>query len=429
VITVLFEDEAYRNFLPLTYTRPVFELRSGMFNFLERVQKTYSEARVLLFARRYLAPTLSKRVSHLVNKPEKIDDHVLLINGSLLVDEKIKKLVEKKLAKNVLMLQDNRLAMGSLSEAVARKYAQELCHPVTKAFVKKLSKECIKLVVTNLPLMTYPWDLVNQNINLLQKDCATIGKRESEGVLDEKAVVYGGKRNVYIGKDAAVEAFAVLDAREGSIFVGNETVIQSESRITGPCYIGDKTIVASGLIRKGCSIGAVCRLGGEIEATIIQGYVNKYHLGFIGHSYIGGWVNIGAATTNSDLKNTYGNVKVTVDKKRVDTKTAKVGCFIGDHAKTSIGTNIYTGIKIGVASQVHGFIAEDVPSFTIWAKGLGAKNVELSLQSAIKTQKRVFARRGIKQTSADIKLLEALFKITAKERKEANVGKEKFRFP
>jgi UDP-N-acetylglucosamine diphosphorylase/glucosamine-1-phosphate N-acetyltransferase len=326
------------------------------------------------------------------------------------------------------LLQNNRLAIGSLSEEIARKYADELRNPITKTLLRKLSEECKTLTVTNLPLMNFPWDLVNQNSRLLKKDYAQIGKRESEGVIDERAVVYGDKRNVYIGKDSIVEAFAVLDSREGPVYVGNETVIQAGSRVTGPCYIGDKVIVASGLIREGCSIGHVCRVGGEVEETVIQGYSNKYHTGFIGHAYVGEWVNLGATTTNSDLKNTYGTVKVEIADKRVDTESMKVGCFIGDHAKTSIGTQIYTGTKIGVAAHVHGFVLDDVPSFTIWASSMGAKNVELSLQSAIETQKRTFSRRGVKQTIEDIKLLERLFKITAKERKEAGVRKGKFRF-
>jgi len=428
MITALFEDEDYKNFLPLTYTRPVFECRSGIFTFLERVQKAYSESRILLFTRPYLAPTLSKRVSHPVNKPKQIDDHMLLINGSLLVDEKLRKLAEKKLAKNVLMLQNNRLAMASLSEEVARKYGEELCKPLSKALLRKLSKECKTLTAAKLPLMSFLWDLVNQNTDLIKKDYAEVDKRESEGLLDEKAIVYGDKRSVYVGKGAFVEAFVLLDAREGPVFVGNETLIHSGSRITGPSYIGDKTIVASGLIREGCSIGPVCRVGGEMEETIIQGYSNKYHTGFVGHAYIGEWINLGAATTNSDLKNTYGSVKVEIEKKRVDTKSMKIGCFIGDHVKTSIGTQIYTGKKIGVAAHVHGFVTEDVPSFTIWARSLGAKNVELSLQSAVETQKRVFSRRGVKQTREDIKLLETLFRITAKERKEAGVYRGKFKF-
>jgi len=163
-----------------------------------------------------------------------------------------------------------------------------------------------------------------------------------------------------------------------------------------------------------------------LEETIIQSYTNKYHTGFIGHSYIGEWVNIGAATTNSDLKNTYGTVQVVTKGKNVDTGQTKVGCFIGDHAKTSIGTQIYTGKKVGVASHVYGFVTNDVPSFTIWSECLRLKPVELYLQSAIETQKRVLSRRGVEQTKEEIELLKKLFKITVQERKKAGVVKKKF---
>jgi UDP-N-acetylglucosamine diphosphorylase/glucosamine-1-phosphate N-acetyltransferase len=225
---------------------------------------------------------------------------------------------------------------------------------------------------------------------------------------------------------ALIEAQVVLDARNGPIYVGKGSVVQSGSRITGPANIGDETIIHSALIHEGCSIGNVCRVGGELENAIVQGFTNKHHLGYIGHAYVGEWVNIGAATTNSDLKNTYGTVAVKVNGQKVDTKKTKIGCFIGDHAKTSIGTQIYTGKKIGVASHVHAFITEDVPAFTLWAKSIGTRPAEIYLESAIQTQKRVFARRGVKQTKEDIELLTKLFSMTARERREAGVAKRRF---
>jgi len=426
MIVALFEDEDCENFLPLTYTRPVFECRSGMFTFLERAQRMYPESKFLLFTRDYLVPTLKKRVSHAVNEPASIDDEVLLINGAFIVNEEAKRLIEKKLARNVLMMQEGRMALAYLSEDVARNYGEELCGPLSRLMAKKLMKECKTLEASDLPLLAYPWDLVNKNAELIKEDYSAFGKRESEGTLDSRATVYGNEGDVYVGRGSFVEAHVALDARDGPIFIGEGTVVHAGSRISGPTYIGDKTIIATGLIREGCSIGHVCRVGGELEETVIQGFSNKYHTGFIGHAYIGEWVNLGAATTNSDLKNTYGRVQVMTRGRSVDTGQIKVGCFIGDHVKTSIGTQIYTGKKVGVASQVHGFVTKDVPSFTIWSESLGSKPVELYLQSAIETQKRVFSRRGIKQTKEDIELMKKIFEITAKEREKAGVVKEKF---
>ena len=426
MIVALFEDENYENLLPLTYTRPVFECRSGMFTFLERAQRFYPESRFLLFTRNYLVPTFQKRVSHPVNEPDTVDDDVLLINGSFVLDNEAKQLIEKKLAKKVLITQKGRMVLAHLSEDVARNYIEELCSPLKSLTLKKLMKKCETLEASNLPLLTYPWDFVNKNAELIKKDYTALGKRESKGTMDRRATLYGNKKDVYVGKGAFVEAYVTLDARDGPIFIGNETIVHTGSRISGPTYIGDKTIIPSGLIREGCSIGHVCRVGGELEETIIQGYTNKYHTGFIGHAYIGEWVNLGAATTNSDLKNTYGTVHIKARRKSVDTGQTKVGCFIGDHAKTSIGTQIYTGRKIGIASHVHGFVLKDVPSFTIWSETLGSKPVELYLESAIKTQKRVLSRRSVKQTREDTELLKKLFEITAQERKKAGVVKKRF---
>jgi len=277
-----------------------------------------------------------------------------------------------------------------------------------------------------MPLIAHPWDLVASCKKSILEDFRLEDEKGSKGEMDKQVIEYGDKSNLYLGEGAFVEAFSVLDVRNGPIYIGEESLVQSGSRITGPAYIGDKTVIASGLVREGCHIGDVCRVGGELDATILHGYTNKYHTGYIGHSYVGEWVNLGAATTNSNLKNTYGTVKVTVRGKEVDTNLVKVGCFIGDYVKTSIGTQIYTGKKIGVASHVHGFVTEDVPSFTLWAKSLGAKPTELYFDSVVKTQKRVFARRGIEQTKEDIELLKKLFRLTAKERRRAGVVKGRF---
>lgn len=426
MIIALFEDENCINFLPFTYTRPAFECKTGMFTFLERIQRIHPDSRFLLFTRDYLVATLKTRVSHPVNQPDLIDEEVLLINGTLIMNRETEQLVERKLDKDVAITHRERIALAHLSEKVARNYGEELCKPLTRHTLGKLTKECKPFNAATLPLLTYPWDLINNNAELIKEDYSRLNRKGCEGTMDNRVAVYGDEKNVYVGKGSFVEAYATLDAREGPIYIGNESTVHSGSRITGPTYIGDKTIIATGLIREGCTIGNVCRVGGELEESIIQGYTNKYHTGFIGHAYIGEWVNIGAATTNSDLKNTYGEVRVTIKGKTVNTGNIKVGCFIGDHSKTSIGTQIYTGKKIGVGSHVHGFVTEDVPSFTIWSKSLGAKPVEIYLESAIETQKRVFSRRGIKQTREDIDLLKKIFEITAGERKKAGVIKEKF---
>ncbi len=169
MIVALFEDEDYADFLPLTYTRPVFECRSGMFTFFERAQKMYSEHRFLLFTRDYLAPTLRKRVSCPVNEPNSVDDDVLLINGVLLINEETKRLIEKKLGKNVLITQQGKIALAHIDERVANKHGEELCKPLSHPMLEKLVKECKTLEASKLHLLAYPWNLVNSNAELIKK--------------------------------------------------------------------------------------------------------------------------------------------------------------------------------------------------------------------------------------------------------------------
>jgi len=426
LIVALFEDENYSNFLPLTYTRPVFMLRSGMLTAMERAEKVFSHSRMFLFTRDYLVPTLKRRLKHPINVSDRIDEELLLINGSLILNQQTNQLIEKKLKPNVAVTQNGRLTIALLSQNTAEQIERILLKPMKKSDVKRILKKCKVLKSDRLSLMNYPWDLIDNCSQLIANDFTLLHEEEKAPTIDERALVYGEKSNLHVGEGSFIEAFATLDARAGPIYIGRNSVVQSGSRITGPACIGDETIIASALIRGGCSIGSVCRVGGELEETIVHGYVNKQHLGYFGHAYIGEWVNIGAGTTNSNLKNTYGTIKVNVTGKEVDTDRTKVGCFIGDHAKTSIGTQIYTGKKIGIASHVHGFVTEDVPSFTVWAKSLGAEPTEIYLKSVVETQKRVFARRGVKQTKEDIELLKKLFTFSTQERRKARVVKRKF---
>ncbi|HYX71328.1 MAG TPA: hypothetical protein VE732_01035, partial [Nitrososphaera sp.] len=153
------------------------------------------------------------------------------------------------------------------------------------------------------------------------------------------------------------------------------------------------------------------------------------HAGFIGHSHVGEWVNIGAMSATSDLKMTYGNIKINRGKnKKVDTGHNKMGSFFADMVKTSIGTLIYSGLRIGVSSHLHGLVAQDVPSFTIYGKSIGARNVELILDSIIETQKKMMRRRNQTMTKAYEQMIKDIFAITTSDRKRTGVRRGKFAF-
>jgi len=155
-------------------------------------------------------------------------------------------------------------------------------------------------------------------------------------------------------------------------------------------------------------------------------YTNKSHLGYLGHSYVGEWVNLGASTVTSDLKMTYGTISMMVDKEKKDTRTIKLGSFFGDMSKTSIGTNIYCGLKIGVSSHVYGNIFDDVPSYVIYGQGIGSENAEMNISSAIKFQKRMMSRRNVDMSLEYENMMKALFEMTINERKKQKVRSKKF---
>jgi len=213
------------------------------------------------------------------------------------------------------------------------------------------------------------------------------------------------KGAIHVGAGSRIKPGAVLDAEEGPIYIGENATIHAGAVVQGPAYIGDGcTIQPGSSIRPGCSIGMVSKIGGELEATIFHGYSNKQHDGFLGHSYVGEWVNLGADTVGSDLKNTYGTIRVPINGRPSDSGQMFVGAFIGDHTKTAIGTKLPTGCVIGYACNIacSGFIPRFVPSFT-WLTETGAQPNDP--QRALKVARTVVARRNRQYSAAE----EALF--------------------
>ena len=186
----------------------------------------------------------------------------------------------------------------------------------------------------------------------------------------------------------------------------------SNSTIVGPVYIGKKCKVKCGAkIYEGTSIGQVCKVGGEIEETIIHEYSNKQHDGFLGHAYIGSWCNLGADTNNSDLKNNYGSVDVILDgENKTDTGLTFVGLFMGDHSKTGIDTMFNTGTVVGFCSNVFGagYLPKYISSFS-WLEAK-EENQIYKLEKAVDVAKKVMQRRDIRFSNSDKTIFNYLFK-------------------
>lgn len=166
--------------------------------------------------------------------------------------------------------------------------------------LKKEFKMTKKVVRT----IKYPWDLVTNNKAALIDDYKMIKKAEVESSMDKSVTICGDCSQLYVGKGSKIEGSIFLDVREGPIYIGENVLIRPQVTIEGPVYIGEGSIIEGAKIGKGTSIGPVCRIGGEVEESIFHGYDNKHHEGYVGHSYVCEWVNFGAMTTTSNLKNT-----------------------------------------------------------------------------------------------------------------------------
>jgi glucose-1-phosphate thymidylyltransferase len=189
--------------------------------------------------------------------------------------------------------------------------------------------------------------------------------------------------------------------------------------LSGPVHVGrGARVLEHAALKDGVAIGHTAKIGGEVEASIIEPYTNKQHHGFLGHSYLGSWINLGAGTCNSDLKNTYGPVNMEYHGQRVATGMQFVGAIIGDYAKTAINTGIFTGKTIGVCSMVYGFVTTNVPSFVNYARLFG-QVTEAPVEVMVATQRRMFERRGVAQRPCDIQILRDMYDLTIPERKRS----------
>jgi UDP-N-acetylglucosamine diphosphorylase/glucosamine-1-phosphate N-acetyltransferase len=265
-----------------------------------------------------------------------------------------------------------------------------------------------------------PWDLVAKNADHLIRDFET---GEVPALSDRQgaaAAVVGPVGRLAVHSTARVDPYTVFDTTNGPITVAAGAWIQPFTRIEGPAYIGPETQLFRANIRGGTTIGPVCRIGGEVEASIVHGYSNKYHEGFLGHAYIGSWVNLGAITSNSDLRNDYGEVSVPLQGDPVPTGMAKVGCFIGDHTRTGMGSMLNTGTAVGVMCNVlpaGPLLPKHVPSFTAVLYGCVAPGFPLEQMFA--TARTVMGRRSQEFGELEQQLYLDLFEQTRLERERA----------
>jgi len=291
--------------------------------------------------------------------------------------------------------------------------------------------------------MDYPWQMVNAADNQISADLELVvvdnpgsvqdmGGFVKESILDRvevtgrvdvrPGVIVDAENNpVRLEDGVRLGPGVVIDAAEGPVWIAAGANIQAGAILTGPVYVGPGSIVRPGArLSEGVCLGPQCRIGGEVSRSVFQGYSNKQHSGYLGTSFVGSWVNLGAATDNSDLKNNYRPVDVTMNGKKINSGDLHVGAFIGDFTRTAIHTRLNSGTVIGVCCNIFGtdFPVKGIPAFT-WFGSDGYR--EYRLEKALETICTVMSRRGKKLTPVLETLLREIFNSTKEARKQVGV--------
>ncbi len=248
------------------------------------------------------------------------------------------------------------------------------------------------------------YDLVTALERFLAEDCTDFREAPSTGV-PAGSIVLGDPANVIV-MGAAVEPAVVFDVRHGAVVLEAGVEVRSGTRLEGPVFVGVNSKVLGGFVRASV-IGPECRVHGEIAACVFLGYANKGHDGFLGHSVVGHWVNLGALTTTSNLKNTYGAVRLDVGGQRIETGRQNLGTLFGDHAKTAIGTMLATGTVVGAGAHLFGppTPPKYVPPFAWGSQG----DERLTAEGFLRVAERVMPRRGVEFTPDRRRSLERTF--------------------
>ncbi len=382
---VIFEDERWVNFTPLASTRHLGLQIFGTGSIVQEISGR-SDGEVSLRGRDYLAAATHEETKLPYN--ERAGGGVLLLNARINPLIPFEKMAAGK--SDFALVDRDGIAVAVIS---GKKFESALSEDGTVHQRKLLSlaKGLERLESAEPVLFRYPWEMLALNARAL----------EARG---EKQ----GRARLAISPQAEVEEFVAFDPSSGPIVVDEGARIESFSRISGPCYIGPKTIVRSALVRGGTTIGGDCRVGGEVDHSIIYPHTNKAHFGYVGHSIVGEWVNMGAGSTTSDLKNTYGTVRVQRPSGRIDTGLQKLGPIIGDMAKTSIGSMIHGGKSVGIFTHCGGLVDRDLPDFTSY-DGSKGESFALLLPSVTRSLKRMMERRGVKLTPSRKALIERLY--------------------
>ncbi len=381
---VIFDDEKRDNFYPLTLTRSTGDLRSGVLKLRQRILSYLDQDETNVVISKDLENIYKERhpdwnVNLITN------EDTIFINSRLRINDELLKMI-RNLSNNTCLKKESAIIAARCKPENNEMDSNDL---------KNIFKDMKAENLADAELWDYTWELIDHNKQMIKKDFIDFFYERDNNFQADPGVTIINPYNVWLGDKTEIAPGVIINAKQGPVIIDENAKIMENSIIMGPVFIGKKTVVKCGTkIYEGTSIGPVCKVGGEVEETIFQAYSNKQHDGFLGHSYLGEWVNIGAGTSNSDLKNNYQNVKSYLypNGELVDTGLKFLGTIIGDHTKTAINTTINTGTVIGVACKLFGntMLNNIIHSF-VW----GDVNNKYRLDKFFETAAIVKHRRGL----------------------------------
>jgi UDP-N-acetylglucosamine diphosphorylase/glucosamine-1-phosphate N-acetyltransferase len=384
---ILFDDDNWRHLLPITYMRPLGDIRVGILTMAEK------------WAILHKASVSFITQDHLSSKfPAVVKEDNLLINSACFPTEKLVAYTETLKLNESLMYHDEliaaRLDKVQFDKLINNEEADEI-----KAIDISNEEDCIHKI-------THPTMLFSLNGKEITIDFARITSGRTSAPISSTNTVLGS-HPVFFEEGVTAEC-VIFNATEGPIYIGKNCHIMEGAMIRGPFGMGEKSVVKMGAkIYSNTSMGPGCKVGGEVQNVVFQANSNKGHDGYLGNSAIGEWCNFGAGSNNSNLKNNYEDVKLWsyITERFEKTNLQFCGMIMGDHSKCAISTTFNTGTVIGVSANIFGsgFPRNFVPSFS-WGGPQGYTTYDI--KKAIATAKRVMERRGVTLTDHDIKILE-----------------------
>lgn len=402
---ILFEDEQVSRLSPIALGRPAYAITCGGYRLADLARMLFSRVRGIV--RSHLARIQAQNDPdfHATELPR--DDFTLLLNARVVPSavnlERLTQLIANPIPG---IIREGEIVLAALLPPTANLPGKEAA---PRDLVRLISE-----LKTNLPVHSLRLDRFDLPHEIVSRHLETISAN-----LEHRLRVQSFRQlqdGVFVSGEVQIGQHVVFDTRKGPILIEDGTTIGPFCFLRGPAYLGQNVkVIEHSAIKDAVSLGHTTKVGGEVEGTVIEPFSNKQHHGFLGHSYLGSWINLGAGTSNSDLKNTYGTVKMEYQRERVQTEMQFLGSIIGDYAKTAINTGIFTGKTIGVCSMLYGFVTTNVPSFVNYARLFG-QVTEIPPEVMVSTQERMFERRKISQTEVDIQLIHDMYLLTQEER-------------